>query len=79
VPRIDAPEGLLADVQPGHEREGDGAPRRVAREQPEDDPHVAVRQALALMDHPHIATVLDAGTTDDARPYFVRSLRAATC
>lgn len=29
------------------------------------------RQALALMDHPHIASVLDAGTTDDGRPYFV--------
>ena len=33
------------------------------------------RQALALMDHPHIAKVLDAGTTDD-RPvrYFVMEL-----
>ena len=29
------------------------------------------RQALALMDHPNIARVLDAGTTDDGRPYFV--------
>src|SRR5262249_44714354 len=27
------------------------------------------RQALALMDHPHIAKVLDAGTTDAGRPY----------
>jgi WD40 repeat protein/serine/threonine protein kinase/tetratricopeptide (TPR) repeat protein len=29
------------------------------------------RQALALMDHPAIAKVFDAGTTDDGRPYFV--------
>jgi serine/threonine protein kinase/tetratricopeptide (TPR) repeat protein len=31
----------------------------------------AERQALALMDHPHIARVLDAGATDSGRPYFV--------
>jgi len=31
----------------------------------------AERQALALMDHPHIAKVLDAGATDAGRPYFV--------
>ena len=30
----------------------------------------AERQALALMDHPNIAKVLDAGTTDSGRPYF---------
>ena len=29
------------------------------------------RQALALMDHPGIARVIDAGTTDAGRPYFV--------
>ncbi len=29
------------------------------------------RQALALMDHPAIARVLDAGTTPEGRPYFV--------
>ncbi len=29
------------------------------------------RQALALMDHPNIAKVLDAGATDTGRPYFV--------
>jgi serine/threonine protein kinase/uncharacterized protein YebE (UPF0316 family) len=34
----------------------------------------AERQALALMDHPHIAKVLDAGTTDTGRPYFVMEL-----
>jgi eukaryotic-like serine/threonine-protein kinase len=34
----------------------------------------AERQALALMDHPHIARVLDAGTTDTGRPYFVMEL-----
>ena len=31
----------------------------------------AERQALAVMDHPNIAKVLDAGTTDQGRPYFV--------
>jgi serine/threonine protein kinase/tetratricopeptide (TPR) repeat protein len=34
----------------------------------------AERQALALMNHPHIAKVLDAGTTPDGRPYFVMEL-----
>jgi serine/threonine protein kinase/tetratricopeptide (TPR) repeat protein len=29
------------------------------------------RQALALMDHPNIARVLDGGATDEGRPYFV--------
>ena len=29
------------------------------------------RQALALMDHPNIARVLDAGTSEQGRPYFV--------
>ena len=29
------------------------------------------RQALAVMDHPHIAKVLDAGASPDGRPYFV--------
>jgi non-specific serine/threonine protein kinase/serine/threonine-protein kinase len=32
------------------------------------------RQALALMDHPNIARVLDAGTTDRGLPYFVMEL-----
>jgi serine/threonine protein kinase/tetratricopeptide (TPR) repeat protein len=32
------------------------------------------RQALALMEHPHIARMLDAGTTDSGRPYFVMEL-----
>ncbi len=34
----------------------------------------AERQALALMDHPNIAKVLDAGTTDSGRPFFVMEL-----
>lgn len=34
----------------------------------------AERQALALMDHPNIARVLDAGTTEAGRPYFVMEL-----
>jgi eukaryotic-like serine/threonine-protein kinase len=32
------------------------------------------RQALALMDHPNIAHVLDAGATETGRPYFVMEL-----
>lgn len=32
------------------------------------------RQALALMDHPNIARVLDAGATEAGRPYFVMDL-----
>ncbi|MEQ1826989.1 MAG: tetratricopeptide repeat protein [Pirellula sp.] len=32
------------------------------------------RQALALMDHPNIARVLDAGTTENGLPYFVMEL-----
>src|ERR1041385_1731610 len=39
----------------------------IARFEPE-------RQALALMDHPNIAKVLDAGATDTGRPYFVMEL-----
>ncbi len=29
------------------------------------------RQALAVMDHPHVARIFDAGATEDGRPYFV--------
>ena len=36
------------------------------------------RQALALMDHPNIAKVLDAGATDTGRPYFVMELVRGT-
>ena len=32
------------------------------------------RQALAIMDHPNIAKVLDAGATDTGRPFFVMEL-----
>src|SRR6266849_1885343 len=34
----------------------------------------AERQALAMMDHPNIAKVLDAGTTESGRAYFVMEL-----
>jgi serine/threonine protein kinase/WD40 repeat protein len=34
----------------------------------------AERQALALMDHPNIAKILDGGATDTGRPYFVMEL-----
>jgi tetratricopeptide (TPR) repeat protein len=38
----------------------------------------AERQALALMDHPHIAKVFDGGATDSGRPYFVMELIRGT-
>jgi len=38
----------------------------------------AERQALAMMDHPNIAKVFDAGATDTGRPYFVMELIAGT-
>lgn len=34
----------------------------------------AERQALAMMDHPNIARIFDAGVTDTGRPYFVMEL-----
>ena len=34
----------------------------------------AERQALAMMDHPNIAKVFDAGATETGRPYFVMEL-----
>lgn len=34
----------------------------------------AERQAVAMMDHPNIAQVFDAGVTEDGRPYFVMEL-----
>lgn len=34
----------------------------------------AERQALAMMDHSHIARVFDGGSTDEGRPYFVMEL-----
>jgi serine/threonine protein kinase/Tfp pilus assembly protein PilF len=36
------------------------------------------RQALALMDHPNIARVIDAGSTDSGRPFFVMELVQGT-
>jgi eukaryotic-like serine/threonine-protein kinase len=38
----------------------------------------AERQALAIMDHPNIAKVLDAGTTEGGRPFFVMELVKGT-
>ncbi|MCA9262796.1 MAG: serine/threonine protein kinase [Planctomycetales bacterium] len=38
----------------------------------------AERQALALMDHPHIAKIFDAGITDSGRPYFAMELVRGT-
>ena len=38
----------------------------------------AERQALALMDHPTIATVFDGGTTPQGRPYFAMDTSKAS-
>ncbi len=38
----------------------------------------AERQALAMMDHPNIARVLDAGSTESGRPFFVMELVKGT-
>src|ERR1700733_5679128 len=38
----------------------------------------AERQALALMDHPNIAKIFDAGATQSGRPYFVMELIRGT-
>ncbi|MEO1278177.1 MAG: protein kinase [Planctomycetota bacterium] len=38
----------------------------------------AERQALAMLDHPNIARLLDAGTADDGRPYFAMQLVRGT-
>ncbi len=38
----------------------------------------AERQALAMMDHPNIARVLEAGTTESGQPYFVMELVKGT-
>ncbi len=38
----------------------------------------AERQALAMMDHPNIARVLDAGATETGRPFFVMELVRGT-
>src|SRR5208283_5644534 len=38
----------------------------------------AERQALAMMDHPNIARVLDAGSTEAGRPFFVMELVRGT-
>jgi eukaryotic-like serine/threonine-protein kinase len=39
----------------------------------------AERQALAMMDHPNIAKVLDGGSTELGRPYFVMELVRGIC
>ena len=56
------PPGRAEDHQAGH-----GHRQVVARFEAE-------RQALAMMDHPNIAKVFDAGTTENGRPYFVMEL-----
>ena len=57
-----APQGGLKIIKPGMDTK-----QVIARFEAE-------RQALALMDHPNIARVLDAGATESGRPYFVMEL-----
>jgi len=38
----------------------------------------AERQALAMLDHPNVARLLDAGTTDDGQPFFAMDLVRGT-
>jgi eukaryotic-like serine/threonine-protein kinase len=63
--RQDAP--LVRDVALKLLKRGLDTARIVARFEAE-------RRTLALMDHPHIARVLDAGASEDGRPYFVMEL-----
>jgi len=39
----------------------------------------AERQALAMMDHPNISKVFDAGATATGRPYFRHGTRCEAC
>ena len=65
-----------------HGRAGEARPAQVALKiiKPGMDTEQVVarfeaeRQALAMMDHPNIARVFDAGATDSGRPYFVMEL-----
>ncbi len=78
---------LAADRRRGHGRRLHGragsSPSAVRRPEDHQAGHghaqviarfEAERQALAMMDHPNIARVLDAGTTESGRPYFVMEL-----
>ena len=60
--RVDARQVLLADVEPGQQRQGDRAPGRVGDEQPEDDEDVAVDVGRAGRAGGRV--VVDAGPLD---------------
>ena len=60
--RIDDPEQQVAITILGHETDGEAIVRRFRDE---------IRVQAALSKHPHIAGMLDAGTTEDGRPYLV--------
>src|SRR5262245_44396115 len=69
------PDFFLRDCLLDFALSGDGRRGR-ARPMTEREIFVAAyqRPALALMDHPNIATVLDGGVTADGRPFFVMEL-----
>ena len=60
-------EGGMGVVYMAEQAEGMDTKQVIARFEAE-------RQALALMDHPNIARILDAGATETGRPYFVMDL-----
>ena len=64
VYRAEQPEPIRREVALKVIRRGFGGAGAVARFESE-------RQALAVMDNPHIARVFDAGGTDEGLPYFV--------
>ena len=64
-------EPIRRDVALKLVRSGRASPEAEARFQAE-------RQTLALMNHPHIAKVLDAGSDEDGNPYFVMELVEGT-
>jgi hypothetical protein len=47
VPRVDAHQVLGPDIEPGKQRQGDGAPRRVPGQNGQDHPDVAVHERSA--------------------------------
>ncbi len=69
VYRAEQPEPILREVALKVIRRGSGGASTAARFESE-------RQVLAAMDHPNIARVFDAGSTDDGLPYFVMEFAA---
>ncbi len=67
VYRAEQTEPIKREVALKRIRWGGDVDRMIARFERE-------RRLLALMDHPNVAKVLDAGTSDDGQPFFVMEL-----